>query len=346
MSDKPKQIGLMGCGAVAGYGHIPAILETPGLCLQSIFDPDPGRMACMQKRFGIAEGYTDVGAFLKSGIDAVTITSPAPFHRENVLVVADHALPVLCEKPLSMNRAEALEMIAVMKQAGVSFYTAFCYRFSPSALKIRELVKSKAVGEVRSLRLIYNWGAHGKYEVDGQGKTIIQKRREERMLEGGPMVDCGTHQIDLAMFWLGSDIVRYTGHGAWVDEYEAPDHMWLHLDHACGAHVVVEMSYSYHHTATNRKSEFVYELIGSRGVIRYDRERAQFTMEDGSGRHEFEFHPEKSFSGMYLEWSNALVSGHSDLLTSAEDGLRVTDIARTATDEAINQKRAANEAGI
>jgi len=152
-------------------------------------------------------------------------------------------------------------------------------------------------------------------------------------------MDCGTHQIDLARFWLGSDIVRYAGHGAWVDEYEAPDHMWLHLDHSCGAHVVVEISYSYHHTSKNKKSEFVYELIGSEGVIRYDRERAQFRMEDGAGLHEFEFHAEKSFSGMYLEWSHALAAGHSDLLTSAEDGLRVTDIARNATDEAIKNRR-------
>ena len=339
MSDKPKRIGLMGCGMVADYGHIPAILETPGLSLQALFDPNPETVAHMQKKFGIAEGYTDPDAFFRSGIDAVTITSPAPCHKVNVVDAAAHALPVLCEKPLSMNRAEAEEMIAAMKQADVSLYTAFCYRFSPSALKIRDLVKSKAIGDVRSLRLIYNWNCHGKYETDGQGNTIIQKRREDRMLEGGPVVDCGTHQIDLAMFWLGSGIVRHTGHGAWVDEYEAPDHMWLHLDHDCGAHTVVEISYSYHHTSKNKSSEFVYELIGSEGVIRYHRERAQFTMENGSGLHEFEFHPEKSFLGMYAEWSHALASGQSDLLTSAEDGLRVADIAREATDAAVKNRR-------
>lgn len=42
---------------------------------------------------------------------------------------------------------------------------------------------------------------------------------------------------------------------------------------------------------------------------------------------------------MYSEWSHALSSGHSDLLTSAEDGQRVTDIARNATEEAINNRR-------
>jgi predicted dehydrogenase len=116
-------------------------------------------------------------------------------------------------------------------------------------LKIRELVRAKAIGEVRSLRLIYNWGMHGKFDFDGNGKKILQKRRDGRMLEGGPMVDCGTHQIDLSLFWLGSEVVAFSSHGAWVDEYEAPDHIWLHLDHANGTHSMIEMSYSCHHTS-------------------------------------------------------------------------------------------------
>lgn len=338
MSEHPKRIGLMGCGVVADYGHVPAILKTPELKLQAIFDPNTEARNRFQEKFGIAEAYTTTDAFFQSGIEAVVITSPAPCHQENVLAAAAYGLPVLCEKPLAMNRTEAGKMIAAMNEAGVSLYTAFCYRFSPSALKIRELVKAKAIGEVRSLRLIYNWNCHGKYELDTQGNRTIQKRRENRMFEGGPVVDCGTHQIDLAMFWLGSDIIRHTGHGAWVDEYEAPDHVWLHMDHACGAHTLVEISYSYHHTSKNSHTEFVYELIGSEGVIRYHLENQQFTMENGSGRHEFTFYPAKSFSGMYREWAHALTSGHSDLLATAEDGMRVVDIAREATDEAIAKR--------
>ena len=126
------------------------------------------------------------------------------------------------------------------------------------------------------------------------------------MLEGGPMVDCGTHQIDLALFWLGSPVTRFSSHGAWVEEYQAPDHMWLHMDHANGAHTMVEMSYSYHHTSKNATSEFVYELIGTEGVIRYDRSARRFAMESVEGSQTFEFHPEKSFAGMYAEWARAL----------------------------------------
>lgn len=335
MTPEPKKIGLMGCGAVATYGHIPAILATPGIKLQAIFDPNEATLKKIQEKYSIPQAFTDSEDFFKSGIEAVSITSPAPCHKQNVLDAAKYSIPVLCEKPLCMDSTEATEMIAAMKDAGVSLYTAFCYRFSPSALKIKELVAAKAVGEVRSLRLIYNWNVHGKYEIDNDGNKIIQKRREDRMFEGGPMVDCGTHQIDLAKFWTNSEVTKFSGQGAWVDDYEAPDHMWLHLDHANGAHSCVEISYSYCHTTKNKQTEFVYELIGTEGVIRYDREQKYLRLDNTEGTQTFDFHGEKSFEGMYAEWANALHTGKSELLTSAEDGMRVVEIARTATNQVI-----------
>ena len=56
-----------------------------------------------------------------------------------MLDAARCGLPILCEKPLAMDRCEAAEMVAATDAAGVSLYTAFCYRFSPCVLKIREL---------------------------------------------------------------------------------------------------------------------------------------------------------------------------------------------------------------
>ena len=332
------KIGLMGCGTVALYGHIPAILEIGDLSLHAVYDPFREGLNRAEQQFGFANAFTDQDAFFASGLDAVTITSPAPFHKDNVLACAAHGLPVLCEKPLAMDGTEGREMAQAMSRAGVSLHTAFCYRFSPSALKIRELIRAGAIGTPRSLRLIYNWNAHGKYSVDGEGRKVLNPRREGRMLEGGPMMDCGTHQIDLAHFWLDSEVIAYTARGAWVDEHDAPDHMWLHLDHANGAHTMVEMCYAYHHTSKAARSEFVYEIIGTDGVIRYDREEKSFTMENSAGSHSFEFHEEKDFAGLYREFANVLRTGHSSLLTSAEAGLRVTEIARSATNIAMQNR--------
>ncbi|MET0263245.1 MAG: Gfo/Idh/MocA family oxidoreductase [Rariglobus sp.] len=339
MSNTPTRIGLMGCGMVAHYGHLPAILATPGLQLHAVFDPNQDNLRRTQEQFGVAHGFTDAEAFFRSGITGVSITSPAPCHRDNVLKAAAHRISVLCEKPLAMNSVEGADMIGTMRAAGVPLYSAFCYRFSPCSLKIRELVRDRVIGDVRSLRLIYNWALHGKFTTDAEGRRIIQKRREDRMLEGGPMIDCGTHQIDLAGFWLDSPVRSFSAQGAWVDDYDAPDHMWLHLDHASGAHTVIEISYSYHHTSLNRRSEFTYELIGTEGVIRYNREARSFTAETAAGLQTYEFAPEKNFEGLYAEWSHALATGSSELLTTAEDGLRVVEIAREATDAVIAARK-------
>lgn len=90
----------MGCGTVAGYGHLPAIVATPGLELVSLFEPDTVRGQKAQEKFG-GRLFTDPVAFFESGIDAVAVTSPAPAHVDNVLMAAKYGKHVLCEKPLA-----------------------------------------------------------------------------------------------------------------------------------------------------------------------------------------------------------------------------------------------------
>jgi|GEM_PF-3315711 len=83
-----------------------------------------------------------------------------------------------------------------------------------------------------------------------------------------------------------------------------------------------------------------HELIGTRGVIRYDVGQQLFKMENETGEHRFEFHGEKDFTGMYAEWARALHSGKSDLLTSVAAGMRVVEIAREATHQVIRDRPA------
>src|SRR5579862_3708127 len=159
-------------------------------------------------------------------MDAVVIASPAPAHVDNLKLAARHGKHVLCEKPLGTSESEALQMIEIMESANLMLFTGFCYRFSPVSLQIKELIRHGAIGKVRSLRLIYLWSLDGK-SVDGPGGVPIPNfRRETRMAEGGPMIDCGVHLIDLARWWLESDVIRCTGAGAWVEDYTAPDHVW------------------------------------------------------------------------------------------------------------------------
>jgi predicted dehydrogenase len=333
-----KRIGIMGCGLIAEYGHIPAILATEGLEAWAVYDPDPARAYGVQHKYGIPHGYAISDMFFESGLDAVVVASSAPAHRGNVAEAAAHRLPVLCEKPLAMTDGDAEWMIRAMDDAGRGLATGFCYRFSPVAQNIKRLVDDGAIGAVRSLRLVYIWNLHGRDRVTPQGATEPNPYWRGRMAEGGPMVDCGVHQIDLARWWLGSEVARTQAAGAWVEDYEAPDHMWLHMDHDSGAHTMAEMSFSYGHTARDPLAHFSYHLIGTEGVIRYDRDGWFFEVRTRHGTHQLPGASEKNFEGMYAAFARALETGDWRALPTGRDGLRATQIAREATLSVIAQR--------
>ncbi|MEM6553537.1 MAG: Gfo/Idh/MocA family oxidoreductase [Planctomycetota bacterium] len=341
------RLGLIGCGAIARNSHIPAISKTPGLDLVAILDPYADLDTTSQP--GLPEAARPCrqqDAFYDTGLDAVAVTSPAPAHFENVMEAVQHGLPVLCEKPLAADPEEGVEMADAADAAGVSLHVGFCYRFSPVANTIHRLIRRGDVGEPRTLRLIYNWACHGAAidpEAENPRRFRNHARRHGRMLEGGPMVDCGTHQIDLARWWLGSDVQTVTGHGSWADQtadYDAPDHVWAHLNHDNGAHTAVEMSFSYGHTARDLPKEFVYEVIGTDGVIRYDRIRQVFERRDRNGTRPLAFGPEKGFAEMYGAWVRLIRDGTpDDRLCPGRDAARVTELAWAATHQAMASRR-------
>ncbi len=332
------RIGLMGCGKVAGYGHLPVIRESTSWDLVSIFEPDKERRTAAQERFGVPNAFDDAEAFFESGIDAVTITSPAPSHRQNVRDAVRYGKPILCEKPLAMSEGEAEEMIRLTDDAGLMLFTAFMRRFGPEEIKIRSLIQEGAIGNVRSLRMVYIWNCHGRYETDESGNRIEQRRREGRMLEGGPLVDCGVHDIDLARWWLGSEIVGVSGQGAWVQEYEAPDHVFAHLAHENGARTMVEISYSYCHTAKDPVYLFTYDILGTDGVLHFDGESRTLTLRSSTTTESFTYPGHKNFAGMYEAFARAVETGNPGDMPTARDGLIATRIAREATEQAVRER--------
>lgn len=338
------RVGVIGCGMIAELGHLPAIKQVPGLQLYALYDVDFSRAKHLQHQFGVPHAYPTEEAFFASRADVIVVCTPAPVHHKNVIEAAKWGKHVLCEKPLGVTEAEMLEMDQVMQAAGLHLFTGFNYRFSQSALEIRRLVQEKSIGEVRLLRLIYNWHLHGKWKWDGEGRRVDTPLRVGRMQEGGPLVDCGVHQIDLARWWLASEVKWQRGIGVWVDDYEAPDHVYLHMGHDCGAHTMVEVSFSYNTTSREPRTHFLYELIGTDGVIRYSREEHSFEMRNSFGTHYLPWHPEKSFVGIYVELARALESGKPLHMPTAHDGLMASRIARTATEQAIAERDAPSRA--
>lgn len=107
------------------------------------------------------------------------------------------------------------------------------------------------------------------------------------------------------------------------------------MDHDCGAHSTVEISYSYCHTTREPLKRFVYELIGTEGVIRYDREARVFEMRTPQKTEQLPFAGEKDFAGMYEAFHQALETGDLGDLPSGRDGVVAATISREATNAVI-----------
>lgn len=303
-----------------------------------LYDPSAERLSATAAKFGQPPAFTEAEHFFALEMDAVVIASPSWAHKQNVLVAARHGLHVLCEKPIAMDDADGAEMIEVMKNAGKMFFVGFVYRFSPVAQQIKRWVDEKVAGDIRSLRLIYIWDLHGQWEQTSAGEWIESPRWTGRMLEGGPLVDCGVHQIDLARWWLGEEVIRSHADAAWVSEYEAPDHLYLHMDHEKGVHTMIETSFTFGHTSREPRSEFSYDLIGTGGTLRYDRDGYILEARNGEGVIRMPGASEKNFLGLYQAFAEALETGDATGMPSAEDGLIATKIAREATNRAIQQR--------
>lgn len=332
----PSRIALVGYGEVARYGHVPAILEHPKLQLTAVVDVSPERLSggSLPPDVQRYQSLEEVG-----DVDALVVTSPAGAHAEATVWAAEHGVPVLCEKPLAVDEATSVAMVEQMEAADVPLWVGFTYRFSSVARTIRDLVARGAVGEVRALRMVYLWDLHGAF-ADRDTRSGVNERRLGRMLEGGPLVDCGVHQIDLARWWLGSELeVEHAG-GIWFDDLpgvEAPEHVIAQLSGG-GARVLVEISVAYGHRAVTSPKTFGYEVIGTEGVIRYRREERDFVLVDGEGTHDLGWAHEKSFAGMYEELATAL-RGAEHALPSGRDGLAATRIALDATARTLEATR-------
>jgi predicted dehydrogenase len=121
------RVGVVGAGSL-GYHHVRLLRDMPGVAFAGFFDTRADRAATVAAELGVAA----VGTYdaLIDAVDALTVVVPTPAH----LAVARAALArgrhVLIEKPLAATLAEADELVAMARAAGVVVQTGHVERFN------------------------------------------------------------------------------------------------------------------------------------------------------------------------------------------------------------------------
>lgn len=176
--------GILGNANIARKALIPAIGHAQNAELTAIASGS-GQAKDTAEAFHIAKAYDSYEALLKDPeVDAVYIPLPNGLHAEWVRKAAEAGKHVLCEKPAALTAAETEQMIAVCREHEVLFMEAFMYQFHPQHDKVKELIASGEIGEVKLLRSRFSFPLHDRQNV-----------RFDRALGGGCLYDVGCYCI-------------------------------------------------------------------------------------------------------------------------------------------------------
>lgn len=223
--------GIVGCGNVTEVKSGPGFQKARNSVLVAVMRRDAALAKDYARRHGVPRWYADADALIHDPeVDAVYIATPPASHREYVLACARAGKPVYVEKPMALDFAECQEMIAACQTAGVPLFVAYYRRALPRFLKVKELVESGAIGDVRFVRVLLQKVATPE-EADPATRPW---RLVPAVSGGGHFLDMGSHMLDLLDYIFGP-IQRVQGFAINQGRlYEAEDAVTATFEFASG----------------------------------------------------------------------------------------------------------------
>jgi len=260
---KPVRIGVVGCGVVADYGHLPTIHSLGETELVGVVDPDTERRSVQMEKYGVP-GFESFETMLSEiEMDAVSLPVHPVLKLEMIRMAAASGLHAFCEKPLTETVEDAEEVVRVMKEAGLFVGVSFGYRGKQVIQRMMELLREGAIGRLRAIHIVNLWDYHGLRSIPKSGN------RRRRSLENLGTLDCGVHHLDLARWFAGSEYSTLHAVGTSVEkENKIPDHIMFQARMENGVIVSINESGVWGHTAAERPLyEMSYHLLGENGFM-------------------------------------------------------------------------------
>jgi len=191
MQAPPLRWGILGAGWIAGKftesvkAHTRQTIAAVGSRKQDSADAFAGA-------WGVGKAYGSYEALVAAkDIDVIYVATPHNRHYDHVRLALEAGKPVLVEKPMALNRAQAAEMVALARAKKLFFAEALWSFFLPKFDVLQQLFESGALGEIKSVYTEY-----GEY-------LPREHRIFDPRLAGGPLLDLGTYPVSLLAKLLG-----------------------------------------------------------------------------------------------------------------------------------------------
>lgn len=190
------RIGIVGCGGIANGKHMPALSRLNDVEMVAFCDIIKERAEKAAEQYGIpgAGVYEDYKEMLaKEKLDVVHVLTPNREHGQITVDALESGRHVMCEKPMAKTAADARKMLEAAKRTGKKLTIGYQNRFRNDSMYLKKACERGDLGEV------YYAKAHA---VRRRGVPTWGVFTDEEKQGGGPLIDIGTHALDLTLWMM------------------------------------------------------------------------------------------------------------------------------------------------
>ena len=200
MTDQILRWGLLSTARI-NRSLIPPLRASPRHRLVAVASRDPEKAQRYAQAWQIPHAFSSYEAMLASPqIDVVYISLPNSLHAYWTIQALRAGKHVLCEKPLATRVEDVDAIAAAAAETGKHVAEAFMYRHHPQTLKVKSLIASGAIGDVRLVRGSFTFTLTDRSDV-----------RVNAGLDGGSVWDVGCYPISYARTMIGAEPVEAFG---------------------------------------------------------------------------------------------------------------------------------------
>ncbi len=230
--------------------------------------------------------YEDYREMLEKekGLDAVLVASPDCWHAEHTVACLNAGLHVYCEKEMSNTLSGAAAMVRAARKTGKLLQIGHQRRSNPNYTFCREklLTEAKLLGRITSINGQWNrsvsapLGCPKNKELDEatlnrygyESMHQLRNWRWYRKLGGGPIVDLGSHQIDIYNWFLNAHPTSVLASGR-TNYYDKKTHEWYDTVMAIYEYETSQGPVSaYYQTISTNSGQGYFELfMGHEGTL-------------------------------------------------------------------------------
>ena len=191
------RVGVVGLGKM-GLSHHALLNAHPDVEVVGVCDSAKYMLGVLEKNTGVA-AYTDFGRLLEEARpEAVVIATPSRFHVKMVQTALERGVHVFCEKPLTLNAADAELLAGLAAERGLVTQVGYHNRFVAAFREVKRLLDAGAIGEVTHAL----GEAYGPVVLKPKGKTWRSSKSEG----GGCLFDYAAHVINLVHWYMGAPV--------------------------------------------------------------------------------------------------------------------------------------------